>query len=445
MIIDAVPQPTEPAPATLTRRGFLSAALLAGAGLASAPFLTACSKRSTASQSGATTPIPAPSSGPAASGTSPGGSMSSSSSAGGGAGTKTTAFPSKLWKPGTAAGEKPGLDRRIAFQNVVSGAAALDLTDKWLHQAADEIKFQYISANSQGNSAATISQMRQSISRGIMGMVAPAQDIPAQIAAMQTNMAKGGAMFLFNTGSVTCGMAAVQYTFGYTQGQFAASYIKNELGGDAKILFINQNGSITLRPRETGFFDALEQAGIAKELITSLDAGEIGTQEVAYKLMNTALQKSGNYNVVAGAQDELALGAMAALKAAGKWTAIPKLAVIGAEGTPQAVAYIKAGNTPFKATSAVHFPMVGYVPGRLIGRWADGLTIPQFLEYPSFLIDSADTARAFEKDLTRCPDLYQDMLDGDMKYVIPRGEISYATRNGYYDGDLPVKLPTLQK
>ncbi|MEJ7650727.1 MAG: sugar ABC transporter substrate-binding protein [Nakamurella sp.] len=431
----AVPSPPTPPATPFSRRRFLSTSALIGAGLATSPFLTACTKQSTAAQSVA----------PAAGGaTTRSAAASGSAIAPAGTGTKTTDFPSKLWKLSDTAGAKPSLDRRIAFQNVVSGAAALDLADKWLHQAADEIKFDYITANSQGNSAATISQMKQSIARGIMGMVAPGQDIPAQIAAMQTNMQKGGAMFLFNTGSVTCGMAAVQYTFGYTQGQFAARYIKDELGGDAKVLFINQNGSITLRPRETGFFDALKEAGVSKDAITSLDAGEIGTQEVAFKVMNTALQKSGDYNVVAGAQDELALGAMAALKAAGKWTAIPKLAVIGAEGTPQAVSYIKSGDTPFKATSAVHFPMVGYVPGRMIGRWADGQSIPQFLEYPSFLIDSADTANAFEKDLDRCPELYQDMLDGDMKYVVPRGEISYETRDGYYEGDLPIKLPTLE-
>lgn len=403
----------------MSRRRLLSAGVILGAGALTAPLLSACTKVET-----------------------PGGS---GSAGGTDLGTPTKDFPSTLWSPNSNAGGKPSLPRRMAFQNVVSGAAALELTDKWLKTAADELEFEYITANSQGNSAATVTQMNQSISRGIMGMVAPGQDIPAQIAAMQTNMAKGGAMFLFNTGSITCGMAAVQYTFGYTQGKFAAAYIADTLGGDAKILFINQNGSITLRPRETGFMDALTEAGIAKEMITSADAGELGTQDRGFKVMNTSLQKSGDYNVVAGAQDELALGAMAALKAAGKWTAIPKLAVIGAEGTPQAVEYIKAGNTPYKATSAVHFPMVGYVPGRLIGRWADGLSIPQFLEYNSFLIDSAETATAFETDLTRCPDLYQEMLDGDTRYVAPRGEISFDTRNAYYDGELPIKLPDLVK
>lgn len=419
----STPSSAAAAPGTLDRRRFLSAGALVGAGLMAAPLISACTKSTDVGSGG-------------------GGTASGAANLG----TKTTVFPSKLWRPGTAVGAKPTLPRRIAFQNVVAGAQSLELTDKWLHQAADELKFEYLTANSQGNSAATITQMQQSIARGIMGMVAPGQDIPAQISAMKTGMAKGGAMFLFNAGSITCGMAAVQYNFGYTQGKFAAKYIKDTLKAEPKILFLNQNSSITIRPRETGFFDALAEAGISKDKITSLDAGELGTQAVGYKLMNTQLQKSGDYNIVAGAQDELSLGAMAALKAAGKWTSIPNLAVIGAEGTPQAVAYIKAGNTPFKATSAVHFPMVGYVPGRLIGRWADGQTIPQFLEFNSFLIDSPDTATAFEKDLDRCPQLYKDMLDGDTKYVTPRGEISYATRQGYYDGPFPdTKLPDLVK
>ena len=169
-----------------------------------------------------------------------------------------------------------------------------------------------------------------------------------------------------------------------------------------------------------------------------------GTQDVGFRVMNTALQKKGSYDVVVGAGDELALGAMAALKSAGKWSSTPKLAVIGAEGSPQAVDHIKAGDTPFKATSAVHFGLVGYVPGRLIGRWGDGLSIPQFLEYNSFLIDSGDTAEEFAKDLDRCAELYEEMLDGDQRYITPRGEISYETRTGTYEGGLPDKLPAVQ-
>lgn len=398
------------------RRGFLSGAALLGAGVVASPLLSACSKSGTGTGTAAGADI----------------------------GKPTTAFPSKLWTPGTTAGSKPDLPKRIAFQNVVSGAAPLELTDQWLNQAADDISFEYITANSQGNSAATITQMNQSIARGVMGMVAPAQDIPAQVAAMQANMDKGGAMFLFNAGGITCGMAAVQYNFGHTQGTFAAKYIKDELGGDAKVLFINANGSITLRPRETGFFDGMKEGGIDTSTITSVDAGEIATQDKGFEITNTELQKSGSYDVVVGAQDELALGAMAALKSAGMFTSVPKLAVIGAEGSPQAVDYIKQGNTPFKATSAVHFPMVGYVPGRMIGRWADGLDIPQYLEYMSFLIDSKETATAFEADLDRCSELYDDFMEGDTQYVTPRGSISFDTRNSYYEGDLPEKLPEVQ-
>lgn len=396
----------------VSRRRFLSGTALAGVGLLSAPALAGCSKAGTGSASGSA-----------------------------GTGTPTTDFPSTLWVPDDAAGTRPDLPRRIAYQNLVAGATTLDLVDRWLAQAAKDADFEYISANSQGNSAQTITQMNQAITRGIMGMVAPAQDIPAQVRAMQQNMERGGAMFLFNAGGITCGMAAVQYNFGYAQGQFAARYIADELGGDASVLFLNANGSITLRPRETGFFDAMREAGLSEEMITSIDAGEIATQDKGFELTTTQLQKNDDHNVVVGCQDELALGAFAALKSAGKFSSTPKLAVIGAEGSPQAVAYVKQGGTPFKATSAVHFPMVGYAPGRLIGRWAEGKSIPQYLEYNTFLLDSPETASAYEADLERCEQLYDDMLGGDTTYITPRGSITHETRNAYYEGELPVKLP----
>jgi hypothetical protein len=52
-------------------------------------------------------------------------------------------------------------------------------------------------------------------------------------------------------------MAAVQY--GSSQGQAAAQHIQDNLGGEAEILYINGDANVTLRPRETGFKDALNE------------------------------------------------------------------------------------------------------------------------------------------------------------------------------------------
>ncbi|MTD16696.1 substrate-binding domain-containing protein [Nakamurella sp. YIM 132087] len=406
--------------ARLTRRGFLTTGAMLGAGLLAGPVLAGCSTPDTA-----------------------GGSGTGSSGSGAGTGTPTTDFPSKLWTPTDTVGALPDRPKRIAWQNIVVGVTALEAVESWVKKGAEEIGYEYLGSNSNGNSAQTITQMNQAITRGIMGMVAPGQELPAQVAAMKTGMAAGSAMFLFNTGGITCGMAAVQYQFGRRIGEYTATYVKEQLGGTGKVVFINLNVQQDLRPRETGFMDAITEAGLDKSIVTSVDSPAAATQEEGYTLMNTYLQKAGEVDVVAAAGDDLALGAMSALKAAGMWESKPKLMVCGIDGNTQAIAAIKAANTPYKATSAVHYPMVGYAPARLIGRWGEGKTIPQFLEYQSFLIDSADAATKWETDQDRCPELYEEMLGGDTTYIAPRGEISYATRGAIYEGDLPVKLPDL--
>jgi ribose transport system substrate-binding protein len=407
----------------LSRRGFLSAGALLGAGAIASPLLAACSSPSDGGTS------------------STGGSASGAAQ---GLGTPTTEFPSKKWDPkASTAGAKPDLPKRMAWQNIVTGVTALDTVDKWMREAAKAEKYDYLSQNANGNSAATSTQIQQATARGIMGLVAPGQDLQAQILAMQPNMKKGGAMFLFNSGSVTCGMAAVQYQFGKRIGTFTGKYINDTLGGEAKVAFINLNFQTDLKPREQGYIDGITEAGLEASIVTSVPAKE-GTQKAGFDITNTLLQKSGDFNVVAAAGDDLALGAMAALKGAGKWKSIPDLMVCGIDGNVQAIAAIKAGNTPYKATSAAHYPMVGYVPGRLIGRWGEGLSIPQFLEYQSFSIDSPDAANKWEADQDTCPDLYEQFLDGDTTYVAGRGEISYETREGIYDGPLLEQLPDLQ-
>lgn len=399
--------------ATPSRRGFLGLTGLAVAGLVSADLLSACGAVVAHPKSGAGTPV--------------------------------ASFPDTRWNPkAKTGGQKPNLPRRMAYQNIVVGATTLETVDRWMRTAASEVGFDYLSSNSNANPAQTITQINAAIGRGVMGILTPGDDQKACAAAMRAGMDKGAAMFLFNGGGITCGMAAVQYGFGHSQGKAAAQHIKDKLGGDADILYINGDANITLRPREKGFKDALTEAGVDLGKYKSVPAPAGGTQKAGFDIMNTALQTNPHVNVVAGVSDDIAIGAMGSLKSEGKWTATPNLFVCGADGSAEALAYIQQGGTPYGATSAAHFPLAGYAPGRLIARWADGDSIPQYLEYNSFLINSPETAKSFLADQDRCKVLYEQMLDGDNTYITPRGEITYETRNAYYSGELLEKLPPVK-
>lgn len=402
--------PTHGQVAPPSRRTFLGLAGLTLGGLASASLLSGCGAVSTPKTAGSGTPV--------------------------------SAFPATRWNPkAKTGGAKPNLPKRMAYQNIVVGAATLEVVDKWMKTAATEVGFEYLSSNSNANPAQTITQIKAAIGRGVMGIVCPGDDQKAVAAAMRTGMDKGAAMFLFNGGKITCGMAAVQYGFGYSQGKAAAQHIKDNLAGSAEILYINGDANVTLRPREKGFKDALTEAGIDLGQYKSVPAPAGSTQKAGFDIMNSFLQTNPGVTVVGGVSDDIAIGAMGSLKSAGKWKSTKGLFVCGADGSAEALSLIQKGGTPFGATSAAHFPMAGYAPGRLIARWANGDSIPQYLEYNSFLINTPDTAKSFLADQDRCKDLYEQMLDGDDTYITPRGEITYETRNSYYSGELLEKLP----
>ena len=353
-------------------------------------------------------------------------------------GTPTT-FPLNRWNPQVPAGQACPLPRRIAFQLPVAGAPLFDIATQQMAKAAQEEKLDFILSNAEGNPMRGITQMQILVQRGLCGMTsAMDSDIvhnTVEVSAMQ----KGTAVVQLNGFQVTSILSSIQYEGGRTQADYVVKYIKEQLIGDARVLYIGPDPGGNLRQRVRAFKDVMSAAGLDL-LITSLVAEEPATAEAGFALMNSALEKTPNINVVACYADVIALGALDALKAAGKWHSEPKLMVCGIDGIGRAVDTIIAGNTPFKMTATVHVPMIGYLPGKLFGRWADGKTIPQYQIFSYNLIDSPEAAISHKKDYDDTPRIYDDMLNGDNKYVIPLGEISYETRGAYYDGGMPDRL-----
>ena len=79
--------------------------------------------------------------------------------------------------------------------------------------------------------------------------------------------------------------------------------------------------------------------------------------------MNTILSATPNVDVVLGA-DSVVLGALQALRAAGK--ARPDQFLGGIDGEPEAVAEIKKGDGPYKASIALSSAVFGYAMGRVL-------------------------------------------------------------------------------
>ena len=123
-------------------------------------------------------------------------------------------------------------------------------------------------------------------------------------------------------------------------GAKAADYLVGALGKDAKgpvLVIEGLSGNITGAKRAHGFADELKQAAPGLNIVASLP-GDWDSLKAA-NITNDTLQRYPDLAAIFCANDDMALGAVEAARAAGK----DKLIVIGVDGNVNAVKSILAG------------------------------------------------------------------------------------------------------
>ena len=142
--------------------------------------------------------------------------------------------------------------------------------------------------------------------------------------------------------------------------------------------------------------------------------------------MRTILLAQPNVDVVLGA-DTVVLGALAALRAAGK--ARPDQFLGGIDGEPEAVAEIKKGG-PYKASISLASPVFGYAMGQHAADWLEGKSIPQAMDIlPRAL--TAGEHRAVRGGSRRSGGASIDDPARRDSYLKMYGNICYDTRDQY--------------
>jgi ribose transport system substrate-binding protein len=149
-------------------------------------------------------------------------------------------------------------------------------------------------------------------------------------------------------------------------------------------------------------------------------------EEGGFRTMRTILQAHPTIDVVLGA-DTVVLGALAALRAAGKER--PNQFLGGIDGEPGAVAEIKKRGGPYKASVSLSSPVFGYAMGQHVADWLEGKSIPQGMDIlPSAL--TIDNIAQYEADLVDPARVYADPARR-AAYLRMYGNICYDTRDQY--------------
>ena len=217
---------------------------------------------------------------------------------------------------------------------------------------------------------------------------------------------------------------APQYLTGKVLGDAAATYIRERLGGKARVVLLTHDSLQFLAPRFVAMRDSLkDMPGVT--IVADISPTTVN-KEGGAATMRTVLLAHPTVDVVLGA-DTVVLGALAALRAVGKERADQFFG--GIDGEPEAVAEIKQSGGPYKASVSLNSPVFGYAMGQHAADWLAGKSIPQAMDILPRALTAANIAQ-YEADLADPAAVYNDAVRRD-SYLKMYGNICYDTRERY--------------
>lgn len=316
----------------------------------------------------------------------------------------------------------PGLERTLAFaqdnqrqfmQGVGRGLAA----------AAKDRSLSYQAVVADNDATKMVDQV-VALRTARIGAVVAAPVDPVLLAPALQELIWGGAY----VGTVVPPPAvsllnAPQYLTGKVLGDAAASYVRSRLAGKARVVLLTHDSLQFLAPRFAAMRDSLRSVpGIT--IVADISPLTVD-EEGGAAMMRTILLANPDVDVVLGA-DTVVLGALSALRAAGKARADQFLG--GIDGELKAIAEIKAGG-PYKASVTLASSVFGYAMGQHAADWLDGKSIPQAMDVLPRSI-TLDSVAAYESDLADPGAVYADRVRRE-SYLRMYGNICHDTRDRY--------------
>ncbi|MBX3521391.1 MAG: sugar ABC transporter substrate-binding protein [Xanthobacteraceae bacterium] len=217
---------------------------------------------------------------------------------------------------------------------------------------------------------------------------------------------------------------APQYLTGKVLAEAAATYIRDRLNGKAKVVLLTHDSLQFLSPRFAAMRDVLQNIpGVT--IVADISPLTVN-KEGGLNMMRTILIAHPEVDVVLGA-DTVVLGALQALREAKK--ARPDQFLGGIDGEPEAVAEIKSGTSPYKASVSLSSPVFGYALGQFAADWLEGKSVPQAMDILPSLLTQANIAQ-YEADFENPGAVFADPKRRDV-YLKMYGNICFDTRERY--------------
>lgn len=335
--------------------------------------------------------------------------------------TVPTVFPP--FDPDAPACSAPvGLEKALAFAQD-NEREFMEGVDHGLAMAAEDRGLEYRVALADNDAARMIQQIEDIRTARVGGLVVAPVDPGSVAPALQRVIWDGSYVGTVVPPPATSLLNAPQYLTGKALGDAAAAYIRDKLGGKANVVLLTQDSIQFLAPRFVAIRDALRDIpGVT--IVADISPNPVNEQG-GFRTMSTILLAQLDIDVVLGA-DSVVLGALAALKEAGKDR--PDQFLGGIDGEPDAVAEIKKGG-PYKTSISLNSPVFGYAMGQHAADWLEGRSIPQAMDILPQALTLENIAQ-YEADLADPASVYADPARRD-SYLRMYGNICYDSRDQY--------------
>jgi ribose transport system substrate-binding protein len=317
----------------------------------------------------------------------------------------------------------PGLQKALGFAQDNAREFMLGVS-RGLSAAAKDRGMSYRVAVATNDAAKQAQQVQAFLGAKTGAVVAAPVDAPSLTRSLQQVIWAGAYVGTVVPPPATELLNAPQYLTGKVLGDAAAAYIKDRLGGKARVVLLTHDSLQFLAPRFVAMRDALKELpGVT--IVADISPATVNNDGGA-ATMRTILLAHPTVDVVLGA-DTVVLGALAALRAAGK--ARPDQFLGGIDGEPEAVAEIKKGNSPYKASVSLASPVFGYAMGQHAADWLEGRSIPQAMDILPIALSLSNIDR-YEADAADPGAVYADPARRAL-YLKMYGNICYDTRDRY--------------
>ncbi|TVR66531.1 MAG: D-ribose ABC transporter substrate-binding protein [Spirochaetaceae bacterium] len=235
--------------------------------------------------------------------------------------------------------------REVADDTIVIGMSVPGLQFPFFVTMKDEAEaaaaalgVQLLFADAQNDSAKQAADVESFISRGVDAILISPMTVDALVPAIEDAVSRGIAVATVDRQANTDEVLVHVGADNVEGGRAAARFIIDQLGGSGRVIQLEGTpGASAAIDRKAGFDEVIAGSNIQVLASQPADFGRAQGQTV----MENLIQAHPDFDAVFGANDEMIIGAIEAMRGAG--LDVGSIVTVGFDATPDAFAYINDG------------------------------------------------------------------------------------------------------